>query len=451
MMTTYSTRVDALRATLTTLDWTVAPMQVKRLSRDFHWFSPVLKRALDGKVADAVVAPRNEAELRDVVSACARAGVPLTVRGGGTGNYGQAVPLEGGVVIDMTACQALRWVKDGVARAQAGIRLAALEEQIAPAGWELRCMPSTFRIATLGGLLCGGFGGVGSINYGPLAAAGTILGVRIMTVEPEPRTLELRAPEALTFAHTYGTNGIVLEIEVALAPAQQWDEYLLSLPDHASAYACAKALADSPAIVKRNVAVFSNQVQRYFSKLTAHLDAHAHALIAAVAPSGREPLRALVAAHGGTIAWHQDCAAARASQHTLLEYCWNHTTLHALRDDKAITYLQTAYAYGEEREQIEAIDRAAGSEVLCHLEFIRDMQGRVVCVGLPLIRYTTDERLAELIALHRAHGVTINDPHVFTLEDGKHGGALDPAIVAAKRAYDPGNLLNPGKVRTLAP
>ncbi|EEE07346.1 TPA: FAD-binding oxidoreductase [Burkholderia multivorans] len=449
-MTTYSHRVDALRSTLSTLDWTVSPVHVKRLSRDFHWFSPVLKRALEGKVADAVVTPRNEAELRNVVSACAREGVPLTVRGGGTGNYGQAVPLEGGVVIDMTSCDEFLWIRDGVARAQAGIRLAALEERLAPAGWELRCMPSTFRIATLGGLLCGGFGGIGSINYGPLAASGTILAVRIMTVEPEPRTLELRGSEALTFAHAYGTNGIVLEIELALAPVQQWDEYLLSFPDHASAFTCAKALADSPAIAKRNVALFSNQVQRYFGKLAEHLDVHAHAVIAAVAPSGREPLRALVTAHGGTLAWHQDGNAARSSQHTLLEYCWNHSTLHALRNEKAITYLQTAYTYGEERAQLEAIERAAPSEVMCHLEFIRDLQGRVVCVGLPLIRYTTDERLAELIALHRAHGVTINDPHVFTLEDGKHGGSLDARIVAAKRAYDPDNLLNPGKVRTLA-
>jgi hypothetical protein len=28
-------------------------------------------------------------------------------------------------------------------------------------------MPSTFRLASLGGLYCGGFGGIGSINYGP--------------------------------------------------------------------------------------------------------------------------------------------------------------------------------------------------------------------------------------------------------------------------------------------
>ncbi|MCY0853199.1 FAD-binding oxidoreductase [Cupriavidus sp. D39] len=450
-MTQYSERIDDLQAALPTLAWSTAPLQVKRQSRDFHWFSPVLKRQLDSKRADASVSPRNEEELKAVVAACARAGVPLTMRGGGTGNYGQAVPLEGGVVIDMTACNQLLWVKDGVARAQAGIKLAPLDEQLNPHGWELRCIPSTFRIATLGGLFCGGFGGIGSINYGPLGAPGTILGIKVMTVEPTPRILELRAPEAMLHAHTYGTNGIVLELEIALAPAQRWDEYLLAFPDHVSAFACAQALAQAPGISKKNVAMFSDQVVPHFVKLAPSLNAGEHAVIAALAPQAREPLVSFLAAHGGRIAWQQDAEAARASQHTLLEYCWNHTTLHALRDGSAITYLQTAYAYGQEREQLDLIAREAGSEVLDHLEFIRDIQGRVTCVGLPLIRFTTEARLAELIALHRAHGIKINDPHVYTLEDGKHGGSLDPAIVASKRAFDPDGLLNPGKVRTVMP
>lgn len=31
------------------LDWTLQAPKVKRLSRDFHWFSPVLKRQLEDK------------------------------------------------------------------------------------------------------------------------------------------------------------------------------------------------------------------------------------------------------------------------------------------------------------------------------------------------------------------------------------------------------------------
>ena len=52
------------------------PLRVGRLSQDFAWFSPVLKRDLAGKRGDIAVRPRTEAEIRQVVAACASAGIP---------------------------------------------------------------------------------------------------------------------------------------------------------------------------------------------------------------------------------------------------------------------------------------------------------------------------------------------------------------------------------------
>lgn len=50
---------------------------------------------------DAVVAPANTAEVAAVVRVCASAGVPMVVRGAGTGYTGGAVPVAGGVVVSM--------------------------------------------------------------------------------------------------------------------------------------------------------------------------------------------------------------------------------------------------------------------------------------------------------------------------------------------------------------
>jgi FAD/FMN-containing dehydrogenase len=74
--------------------------------------------------------------------------VPVTVRGGGTGNYGQAAPLEGGVVLDLTGLDRVLWAKPGAGRFEAGARLLdidrALRDTHANAGrWELRFHPST--------------------------------------------------------------------------------------------------------------------------------------------------------------------------------------------------------------------------------------------------------------------------------------------------------------------
>ena len=54
------------------LDWITDPVRVSRLSQDFSWFSPVLKRQLADKRADIVVRPTCEEDIRQVVSACAK-------------------------------------------------------------------------------------------------------------------------------------------------------------------------------------------------------------------------------------------------------------------------------------------------------------------------------------------------------------------------------------------
>ena len=117
-----------LADTLPALEW-ITDSRVERLSQDFYWFSPVLKRQLEGLRADAVVRPKTEDEIRAVVAGSASALVPITVRGSGTGNYGQCMPLHGGVILDLSAYNKLLWVQQGIGRAQAGIRMMEFDRQ----------------------------------------------------------------------------------------------------------------------------------------------------------------------------------------------------------------------------------------------------------------------------------------------------------------------------------
>ena len=439
--------IEQLHLELPELDWITDESRIARLSQDFSWFSPVLQRQLKDKRADAVVRPRSEDEIRAVVSACARRGVPITLRGSGTGNYGQTTPLAGGVVLDMTAFNALQWVRPGVARAQAGIRLGELEKHARLSGQELRCLPSTYRSATLGGLFGGGFGGVGSINHGPLGATGNVLGLRAMTIEPEPQVVELRGAEALRMHHLWGTNGLVLELEVALAPAHPWLESLVVFDAFEQALAFADALAHGPGIVKREIAFFGSPVPDHLAQLAEHLPRGCHAVLSLVAESCEAPLLELVAAHGGRMSYRKTAAEVQKSNRTLVEFTWNHTTLHALKVDKNLTYLQSGFTPGRHVEQVIAMEKLFAGEVMMHLEFLRNAAGLMTCSGLQLVRFTTEERLDEIIRLHRAHGVHINNPHVNIVEDGKAGGPLPPEVIEVKKRFDPRGLLNPGKLR----
>ena len=140
------------------------PATVRRKSRDFYWYSPVLKPLLDPMCAEMILNPRNPADLMRIAAAAARHNVPLTSRGGGTGNYGQAVPLQGGAVVEMTALDKVLWIRNGAVRVQPGMKMLDLDIALRAEGWELRMHPSTKRTATIGGFICGGSGGIGSVT-----------------------------------------------------------------------------------------------------------------------------------------------------------------------------------------------------------------------------------------------------------------------------------------------
>ena len=75
---------------------------IKRLSKDFYNYSPILTERLDKCIADLVVRPSDHKAVKEVVEICWEFSIPLTLRGSGTGNYGQAVPLFKGVVMQMS-------------------------------------------------------------------------------------------------------------------------------------------------------------------------------------------------------------------------------------------------------------------------------------------------------------------------------------------------------------
>jgi FAD/FMN-containing dehydrogenase len=438
-----------IAASLSTLEW-ITDARVERLSQDFYLFSPVLKRQLAHLRADAVVRPKTEDEIRAVVAACAKAQLPITVRGSGTGNYGQCMPLHGGVILDLSAYKQLLWVKPGIGRAQAGIRMMEMDRLTQPEGWELRCVPSTWRSATLGGLYGGGFGGVGSINYGPLASTGNVLGVRAMSIEPEPKTVELRAPEALLLHHVYGTNGLVLELEVGLAPAHPWLEAIVCFDGFDAALEFGDALASAPGIMKKSVTLLTNPIPDLLRQavpwLAGAVAPGSHAVFVLVAEFSEAGLQQLVGQFGGSVSWRKSAAEVKASNRTIVESTWNHTTLHALKVDKDLTYIQSGFEAGRHVQQAKAMRAQLGDEVLVHLEWIRTKEGAMNCSGLQLVRYSGDERLNAIMQLHREQGVYIANPHVYIVEDGKQG-QVNPDVVATKMRFDPLGLLNPGKLR----
>lgn len=95
-------------------------------------------------------------------------------------------------------------------------------------------------------------------------------------------------------------------------------------------------------------------------------------------------------------------------------------------------------------ERIEALHRHYDEEVLFYLEFVR-YDGQIACFGLPIVRFTTETRLDEILCHHEEQGCPIFNPHAFTLEEGGIK-RVDHTPLAFKREADPEGVVNPGKL-----
>ncbi|MGO8832275.1 MAG: FAD-binding oxidoreductase [Roseiarcus sp.] len=424
------------------------PVLVRQKSRDFYWYSPILKRALDSVAADLVVTPKDEAEVAAILAAAYSLQIPVTPRGTGTGNYGQAMPLAGGVVLNMAAMDKVRSISPGRVVSEPGAVIAAIDERTRAGGQELRMHPSTYATASIGGFVAGGSGGVGSIKWGGLRDFGNILRLRVLTMEASPRTLELTGEDLHKAAHAYGTNGVITEVEMPLTAAYEWVDLIAGFATFEAAAAYANALGEEDGLLVKLVTVVAGPAPHDYFLRHRHLIAREQSVVLAmVAEHSLDALRAFTRRYkGATLLFDSSLASpeARKGLPPNYELSWNHTTLRALRVDPAITYLQALYPFPTQLATVKNIHDRFGAEVTGHLEFVR-FNGKVTCFGLPLVRFTTAERLDEIMAIHEAMGAPIFNAHRYTLEEGGMK-QTDSVQLAFKKEADPRGLLNPGKM-----
>ncbi len=263
--------MNAIAEALTGIEIITDPQQIAKLSLDYYHFSPILQQQLQDKRGDLVVRPTTEAEVIKVAQTCVQQRIPLTVRGAGTGNYGQCIPLEGGVILDLTQMNQIKSLQPGIACVEPGVKMAAFDKQARKIGWELRMAPSTYRTATIGGFIGGGSVGMGSITYGQLKDRGNLRRVRVVTMEDQPQVIELSGDEVQKVIHGYGTTGIITELEIPLAPAYPWQEVIVVFDDFMTAAKFGQALSDSDGIVKKLVSVHASPIPSYFIPLQPYL------------------------------------------------------------------------------------------------------------------------------------------------------------------------------------
>ena len=439
--------IAAAISALSHLELDQNPLTVRGKSRDFFWYSPLLKARLDHVRADFVVSPASEAEVIEVLKTCYAHDVPVTVRGAGTGNYGQAMPLRGGCVMHMKNFSKVKEIDAGRVIVEPGCIIADLDAATRKhSAQEVRMSPSTYATATIGGFVAGGSGGMGSVRWGALRDLGNIIRLRVITMQAEPRVLEFRGEELARVSHAYGTNGIITEIELPLAPAYGWVEMFLAFDDFPAAAQYASDIANEDGILLKLVSVYeAPMASEYFQRVKPHVTPRDNLIGLMVAPHALDAFKTFTARWpNARVIYRSDIQKWDRDPGPVLEYGWNHTTLRALKFKPEITYLQVRYRYPDHLQLVEKVRAKFGAEVLQHLEVMRE-NGKVMFAGLPLVTFTTEARLEEIVKLHEEMGCMIFNPHRYTLEEGGRQN-VDERQLAFKREADPKGLLNPGKM-----
>jgi len=441
------TAVEQFRQEIGSTIATTDERQLRLKSRDFYWYSPVLTPQLEHCRADIVVQPSSQEQIASVAAAASRHRLPVTIRGGGTGNYGQSVPLKGGVVLDMTRFDKVTALESGRICVQAGALIQTALEAALTTGQQLMMYPSTLKVATIGGYLGGGFAGIGSVRHGIIRDSGMIQSLKIMTLEENPRILTLSGDDVGFVFHAWGTTGIILEAELKLVAAESWIDCIATFPTYGDVIAFGNAAFES------NVDLFLlSAVERrfapFYKRLSAYFDGSRHAMFSMVKDGDVDRFFALAAEYNGERSMSvSDTESAAANLRRIQETAFNHTTLMALQVERHWTYLQVVMPNPCEPSLVERQMQRFGDEVLMHHEYTKE-KARCRIGGLPLIRYTTEQRLNEIMRSFENDGCVINNPHIFKLEDG---GRFDPEgrKMEFRRSVDPHGLMNPGKLRSV--
>jgi FAD/FMN-containing dehydrogenase len=309
------------------------------------------------------------------------------------------------------------------------------------------CPHASAASATIGGFIGGGSGGVGAINHGGLRDRGNIISARVLSCEEVPRVVTLIGDEVAGVNHAYGATGIITRLTIALAPVQPWIDILAGFDDFMTAARFCHAVASADGIGKKLLTTVAAPLPESFRGL--EIPPGQSVVIAMIARQSLVGWDDLLRAAGGVELLRQDAAQAETTPGMipLYEYTWNHTTLHMLRRDKGVTYLQCLFPAERSLELVAKMTADLEGELMQHLEFQR-VGGRITCSALPVIRFSTPERLAEIVAYHEANGVLIANPHFYTLEDGAGHKRVGESQPAMKARMDPHGLLNPGKMRS---
>jgi len=415
------------------------PYDLIAYSRDRY---PLLTHPRQGVRPLAVVRPATTDEVRAIVMLANKHRTPLTSRGSGTNYAGSAVPIKGGVVVDLTRMNKILNINDDSmsVKVQAGVILQDLEEALNNKGFTFGHDPGSFPSATVGGCISTRSLGWRAGKYGDMGR----LVLSLKVVLPTGIVIETReVPKSSTgfdvkslFIGAEGTLGVITEALLRIHPLpEERVIFIYSFKNFEQAY-------------KSSLKVLRNGLNPTTLNVEGPVDEQEARLML-----GYEGVEEIVEAQVKRTVSILEAEGGKKLDDKVAKEHWanRHDMFSQMNEEGAADSIDTAVPVSKVPEFYEFLKRwvkrsGVKSMGISSWVFPENLSIDLAFDEAKAEAYATarDELVSKALELggtvSYCVGVGLRFRHLMRKE---HGSALD-MMKAIKRAMDPNNIMNPG-------
>jgi hypothetical protein len=332
--------------------------------------------------------------------------------------------------------------------------LGNVEKAARARGWELPVLTTTYAIATIGGYLCGGHAGLGSVRHGAVWD-GMVDAIRVVTIEEKPRTLTFRGEEAHPLLHTFGTVGLCTEITLRVGPVHDWLEAVSFFPTFAQACAFVSEISNDLRYHLRIAAAQEEELMGSIRQLSAVRRPGAGVLMIFDRTQTAD-VRKLVTAHGGELVEWQVWKVESGCKPSIAQMVYGHRMLWVKQYLPQAAFFHLYYDPRDPNATVKLLRDRFGNELLAEMKFVRSqwmlralgMSGDSLPTGLCVVRNCCEPgKVEEVLSFCDDNNIKYQNSHTNVIEDNGLFSDIRP-IVEMKAELDPHNLLNRGRLRS---
>ncbi|MDA7026402.1 glycolate oxidase subunit GlcD [Bacillus sp. CLL-7-23] len=416
---------------------------------------------------DAVIAPRNKTEISQIVKICNQFHIPLIPRGSGTNLCAGTCPTEGGIVLLFKHMNQILEIDEEnlTITVQPGVITLDVIQAAAKIGLFYPPDPSSFAISTIGGNINENSGGLRGLKYG--VTRDYVIALEIVLANGQIiRTGGKLAKDVagydLTrlFVGSEGTLGVITEATLKLIPAPQTKKTLLALYQDIDSAAQSVSNIISSKIIPATLEFLDQPTIQVIEDYTnIGLPIHAKAVLLIEQDGDAETVNRDIMKIEKICKQGHALSVETAQSEDEAEKLRNarRTALSALARLKPTTILEDATVPRSEiAKMVTAINSIAEKHQITICTFGHAGDGNLHPTCTTDLRNDEEMKRVELAfaeifekavelggTITGEHGVGAMKAPYLELKLGESGIA---AMKAIKHAFDPNNVMNPGKI-----